>query len=378
MTHKLDRVLVVGPARSKGGITSVISAHSKMNVWRDFHCESLNTFDDAGTAAKWRTALGAYIRAPRLLHHCSIVHVHLAGWSSMLRKLPILMLAKLLHKRVIVHLHAPGVEWIMGGTRGWLFRVICARSDCLVVLSPWWRAQLLAAGFTNQIRVVPNPVPLQKLPVRPTSIRAQILFVGKLEQRKGYSDLLHAAAKVLRLYPESEFTLVGHGEIAQALKLAQDLGIGRSVRLTGWLRGNAIQSCYRTATIFCLPSYGEGLPMSLLEAMSWALPVLTTPVGGIPDLIAHQVNGILVRPGDINGIAQAIGSLLEDEPERVRIGIAARASVQRFCNPAVISDTLRELYQSLSRYKTSRMRSVRSALDQTAAADPDQTPLSQN
>jgi glycosyltransferase involved in cell wall biosynthesis len=82
--------------------------------------------------------------------------------------------------------------------------------------------------------------------------------------------------------------------------------------------------------VFILPSYNEGLPMALLEAMSWGLPVITTPVGGIPELVISGTNGLLVNPGDIAGLSAALQSLVASEQLRLQLGNAARATVMPF------------------------------------------------
>ena len=344
------RVVVVGPTRSKGGITSVISAHSKMPLWRTFACESLNTFDDGGMLKKFVAAVSSYVRAPFLFMGCKIVHFHIAGPTSIARKLPLLFLARLMNKSVILHLHAPNISWLLCKRPKRLFGLACYLADRLIVLSPWWSQHLKDGGVKTAIEIVPNSIGFFPEPRTSGNIqgRPSVLFVGKLEQRKGYSDLIRAALQVLQSVPETEFIFVGHGAISEAWDLATSLGIADSTRLMGWLGSDALAKLYRAATVFCLPSYGEGLPMSVLEAMSWGVPIVTTPVGGIPDLVTNNVNGILVEPGDIAGLASSITALLQaSEGERGRFGMAAREAVLRICDPKVVSAKLAEVYDDL-------------------------------
>jgi glycosyltransferase involved in cell wall biosynthesis len=99
------------------------------------------------------------------------------------------------------------------------------------------------------------------------------------------------------------------------------------------------------ATIFALPSHNEGVPMALLEAMSRSLPVLTTPVGGIPEVIENDRNGLMVPPGDVEAIEAALERLLQSSAERARLGTAARATIaDGFCITSTI-DQLAALYR---------------------------------
>jgi glycosyltransferase involved in cell wall biosynthesis len=100
------------------------------------------------------------------------------------------------------------------------------------------------------------------------------------------------------------------------------------------------------ADVFVLPSYNEGLPMALLEAMSWGLPVITTPVGGIPEVVSNTQNGLLVTPGDIQQLSEAMQSLIKEEKLRLSLGSAARISVA----PLDVKDyfgSLKSIYHSV-------------------------------
>ena len=141
-----QRVIVVGPTCSRGGITSVISAHSKMDTWKRFGCRRLNTFTDSGLLAKLTTAARAYLSAPGLLLGCSIVHIHIGGYTSMARKLPVLILAKLMAKCTVVHVHTPSIAELVDHRPNWLFPLTCQLADRLVALSPRWARELRAAG----------------------------------------------------------------------------------------------------------------------------------------------------------------------------------------------------------------------------------------
>jgi len=110
-------------------------------------------------------------------------------------------------------------------------------------------------------------------------------------------------------------------------QFAAQLDIADRVICPGWLGPERKRVALAGASIFALPSYAEGMPLALLEAMSWGLAVIATPVGGVPQLVTHEVNGVLVAPGDIDGVAAAIDRLLSDPALRDRLGAAARATI---------------------------------------------------
>ncbi len=99
------------------------------------------------------------------------------------------------------------------------------------------------------------------------------------------------------------------------------------------------------ATVFALPSHNEGVPMALLEAMSRSLPVLTTPVGGIPEVIENDRNGLMVTPGDVDAIEVALNRLLSSSAERARLGAAARATIAERYSLSAAIERLAALYR---------------------------------
>jgi glycosyltransferase involved in cell wall biosynthesis len=122
-------------------------------------------------------------------------------------------------------------------------------------------------------------------------------------------------------------------------------GLGDCVHFNGFVSGDAKAGLLSRTDVFVLPSYNEGLPISILEAMSYGCAIVSTPVGGIPEVVKD--NGVLVKPGDIDGIASAIYSL--SDPETcLRMGAESSRIVQDFYPEAVMA-RLRQIYLSLSK-----------------------------
>lgn len=155
----------------------------------------------------------------------------------------------------------------------------------------------------------------------------RILFVGWLERQKGVFELLRAFAGSAALQA-AHLDFVGHGHARGELEaLASELGVAGRVRFHGWLVGAKKHERFEQADIFVLPSHAEGFPNVLLEAMAAALPVVTTPVGAIEDVVQHERNGLLVPVGDVTALALALERLAADPTWRWRIGRSNRAQV---------------------------------------------------
>jgi glycosyltransferase involved in cell wall biosynthesis len=172
---------------------------------------------------------------------------------------------------------------------------------------------------------------------------------GRIGERKGQFDLIRAVAELpLEVRRRCRVLLAGDGEVDAAAKLARELGVNDNVEVRGWLEAADRDRALASADAFVLVSRNEGLPMALLEGMAWGLPALSTPVGGIAEVVQPEVNGLLVSPGDVPAIAEALRRLIEDELMRLRMGAAARASIEPLRIERFI-DRLREIYRDVLR-----------------------------
>jgi len=339
-------ILVIAPAGGRCGIASVVRLHSQTSTWRTRGCHLLSTYDDRSAWRKLITAAKAYVTVPFLISRTSIFHIHLAAQRSIFRKLPFVLLAKMLNKPLIVHVHAFSVESLYEDTALSAGQYCLRLADCVVALSESWKSALEARDLSLKVRVIPNPVITQPRS-RNENGAPIILYAGKLELRKGYRDLLNAAVSILAEFPDAQFWFAGHGEVQQASDLADRLGIRESVHFLGWLDEQDMANAYDVASVFCLPSYNEGVPMVVLEAMARGLPTVCTRVGGLPDFIQNGMNGLFAEPGQPHTIAAAIIQLLTDRGYAHKIRVNAFRTVESRCSLASVSDQLENLYRAV-------------------------------
>lgn len=175
-----------------------------------------------------------------------------------------------------------------------------------------------------------------------------VLSVGRLSSEKGHADLIRAMVEVRRTCDfQTMLLLVGDGpEEANLQKLCNQLGLEDSVRMLGYRRD--VARCYEAADVFVLPSYSEGSPNVLLEAMDAGLPIIATDVGGVGEMIRHGENGLLVRARDVQGIARSIVELLTDAELRCALTAAARESLADY-SPQRYYANIRALFEELAR-----------------------------
>jgi glycosyltransferase involved in cell wall biosynthesis len=223
---------------------------------------------------------------------------------------------------------------------------ILERADCVTTVSRAVANELHALHGLDaaSIRVLGNGVDTETFePGKAKSNEKTVLYTGGLSYRKGLVDLVMAAKYVLNKYPEVSFVLTGRGSIERELRaLIAKMNMTNNFRLVGFVDGASLIELYQNATVYVFPSYYEGLPTSVLEAMACGAPVVASAIDGIPEVVINGKNGFTVPVKNPKAIASAILVLLEDEVLRKEIGQAARQTIQEhFTWNKVASRTLK-------------------------------------
>lgn len=350
----MKTIVMLGTSmETMGGIAAVVRVYQEAGLLQRFGVRYLATHCDGSRRRKLGAMLRAYaVFAGMLLRgRVGLVHMHLASRASFWRKSGFFLLARLFRVPAILHLHGGGFARFYaeecGPLRRRFVRYVFEHSARVVVLSEGWRDWVQSAFRVPHVVCLYNPVLLPPASRWEARSPGAVLSLGRLGQQKGSYDLLQAAARVAPQLAGLELRLGGDGELEAVRAQAVRMGIAGQVQLLGWVSGEGKQRQLALARLFALPSYFEGLPMSVLEAMAAGLPVLATAVGGIPEAVADGVEGFLVAPGDVDALAARLAQLLEDDALARRMGEAARRKVEStFCSDAVLPRVER-LYREL-------------------------------
>jgi glycosyltransferase involved in cell wall biosynthesis len=227
-------------------------------------------------------------------------------------------------------------------------RFVLNKVSAIVVLSEERKKWINSVSSNTKVLVVRNPAQLNQLVSAGAREPAVILSLGRLGHNKGTYVLLDAVASLSKRYPEIKLWLGGDGELDKAKQEAERLGIGNKVETLGWVNGEQKADLLERASIYALPSYAEGMPVSVLEAMAAGLPIVSTPVGGIPAAVTDGIEGFLVQPGDALALADALDRLLADSDLRHRMGAYARERIEKEYAADRILPDIAALYASIS------------------------------
>jgi len=176
--------------------------------------------------------------------------------------------------------------------------------------------------------------------------RPTLLFAGRLVEEKGVYDLLDALPLILRQI-DCHLMIAGAGKKDEIQRRIETANLSQSVSLLGYLAADQLADVYRSASVFILPSYfGEGFPTVIAEAMSFGLPIVTTPVRGVRDHLQDGLNALFVQPRNPRGIANAVLKLLSNPGLCAEMGQANLAKVQDF-GPEIIAPRYSEIFSKL-------------------------------
>lgn len=275
-----------------------------------------------------------------------ILHCHMSYNGSFWRKLSFVLLAKLFRKTTFVHLHGSEFKIFFNSRGGFSKKLILwmiNNVDEFIVLSDSWRAYLNEFSSRNFL-VINNYVDIT--PVRSQRNKGHILFLGAFIPRKGIYDLIKACSL---LNVDYHLHLCGAGEDRKVIALIKKLQLENKVTIHGWVDKESKVELLCSCSVMILPSYNEGLPMTLIESMGCRIPIITTTVGAIPEVIDEGVTGYLIEPGNVDMIINKLNYVLSSPDSLSQVIDNAEIIYKTMFTSRVILPKLQEAY---ARYET--------------------------
>ena len=264
-----------------------------------------------------------------LVGRIDLLHIHLSIRGSSYRKSVLGLVAQLMGVPYIVHLHGIDYREFWSSAHPLLARAIdrlFSHSERIVVMGRYW-ADVITDRLpqtNNKIVTIPNATPTSSSAHVPAADdRVRITFLGQLGARKGTPHLIAALGRLAHRQDWTA-TIAGDGEVSESREQVGQHLIADRVLVPGWLELRERDRLLRNTDILVLPSLAENLPMVIMEAFARGIPVISTPVGAIPEVIEHGRNGLMVPVGDEGKLAEALEQLIEDPVLRRRLGRAAR------------------------------------------------------
>ena len=344
----MQKVLIIATShKTRGGITSVILSHQKGRHWKEYNCKWVETHIDRGWFWKLFYLIDAFVKYIFILPFYDLIHIHISEPPSAIRKCLFMWWANVWKKKTIIHFHSFSPDTTIKSRNSGIYRYLFTKADVVFVLSKYWKDEVNKIfHLGDKIKIIYNPCSItiyDKQYVKKKSI----LYAGAINSRKGYADLICAFSKIAINYSDWNLVFAGNGEIENGKLLAINLGIENQVHFLGWVNGEAKDKAFKEASIFCLPSYAEGFPMAVLDAWAYGLPVVSTPVGGLPDIAIDNENILMFNPGDKDKLAEQLERMINEEELRKNISNASIELSKTTFSEKVINYQVEELYKRL-------------------------------
>ena len=357
------RLLFVSPLPPPtGGISNWMVAVRDGRIAERWEIRVVNSSPSAAdVTGRSRLRIGRVGDALRILAQFAIelirfrpqlVHVNTSYFWAFLRDGLAIRMARLAGARTLLHLRGGDFpEWADGAGATWrtFIAATLRKTDLVIALTEHTRSWLEAEEGVDRVRYLPNFVQLDSIGAVPDrSGRAgrpvEVLFVGWMLEAKGVRELLAAAARL----PGARFTLVGPEEPSFTATIRADLdALGDRVRVLPAQPRAEIFRLYREADVFVLPTWREGFPNVVIEAMAAGLPVVATPVGAIPEAVEDGKSGLLVPVRDAAALEAALRRLIDDPSLRRAMGEAARSRVESVFSYDSVLARLDRVYEDL-------------------------------
>lgn len=308
------RILVVGPSETKarGGMSAVIREIRESELLQaEFEIDTYASYRDGCLAVRLLYTFWGCLRFMLCRQRYDLFHLHTAERGSTFRKYFYLRWAKKTGGKVIVHIHGAEYLTFYDGL-GRLGRRVAddffKRADLVLALSESWQRELETRFGIDTCRTLYNGVDTVKFRAavaEVTACRHSFLMLGRLGSRKGVYDLIDAVEIACRQDPSLRVCIAGDGEVDKVRRVVEAKGLGRHVSVPGWIDEEQKLKYLKKAAVIILPSYHEGLPVSVLEGMAAGKAIISTTAGAIPEVVGEE-NGILVEPGDVEGLVAAM------------------------------------------------------------------------
>ncbi len=321
--------MVVQDPLVKGGIAAVVNGYRGSALENDYEIVYVESYKDGGKFTKLFKGICGYFHFAKVLivDKPELVHIHSSFGPSFYRKLPFIYMASWARLPIINHIHGADFDQFYVNAddkkKNWIKKVY-NKCSVLIALSEEWKQRLNQIVDEDKIAVIENYSIIHEDALKDRLNRRcnnKVLFLGELGKRKGCYDIPKVAELVTKEIPNVKFVLCGAGsqnDETAIKELFQANGTINNVEFPGWVRDTKKDKVLREADIFFLPSYNEGMPMSILDAMGYGLPVVSTNVGGIPKIVHDDKNGWCCEPGDAEAFAKALIRLFSNQEELMK------------------------------------------------------------
>lgn len=359
---KLPKILMVGMSltKTRGGISTLIGEILNSDLKNDFAIEYIESqaedykrFDKLIFAIK--AVFGFLVKI--VTKNPALVYVHIGSNASLYREPFFIVLAKIFGKKTISHFHAGDVDEYLEKQSNFGRKFISwaiGLSDKLIAVSKDSANKLRKLAPKNELEIIVNAIDTKPFTFSAERLAerngvVKLLFVGAMGKLKGETDLADAVKIIAEEYTNFRVSFLGFGS-ENLQNYCKKLQIENFIEFVGAVSLNERLAFFENADIFVLPTYAEAMPMAVIEAMAAGLPIVSTTVGGIPELVSEAEEGFLIEPANAEKLAEKLSILIKNKELRVEMGEKAQEKVGKELDFNIYTKKLKSsLYELVKR-----------------------------
>jgi len=345
------KVLMIGPdvKRVPGGMATVVKNCFNSELPNKVNLKYISSNIEGNLFNKLVWNFKALLEYILCLNKYDIVHIHMAERGSFYRKSIYIIISKIFKKKTILHFHGAEFDEFYHSESNKIqkkyIRYILAQTNLIISLGEKWKEKI--QNYTEtKIVVLSNAVDVPNENFYKIE-NNNIILLGRLEKRKGTFDLLNIADNIIKNKPQVNIILAGDGDLEKVKYEINKKIYKDNIKLLGWINKDEREELLKNTGIFVLPSYNEGMPMAILEAMSYGIPLVVSNVGDIPSVVNNKKNGYLINAGDKQDLERKILQLLNNNNLRQQISENNYRKIYNSFNLKTNMDKLYKLYEEI-------------------------------
>ena len=346
---ELKVIVVLHSLTWQGGVSSVVSTFAQVGLFDD-KITLHESCGGHGQLGKLFYSAFQFIKFPfKLVLRCpQLVHIHCSSGVSFYRKCPYVFASKLFGRKVILGVHPSHFLQFYQDSHWTIHKLIhitLSLCDALGFVNTALCEEFTRIFPNKAIYHLRNPVNLTAFypPNEPFQRQKQALFLGAIMENKGVFDIIKAIPLILEKLPEMKFVFCGDHRIKDLQQKVDEADLINSVDIRYWVGYKEKIELLQNSTMLLLPSYSEGFPIVILEAMACGLPVICSDVGGIREAVTDSVTGLFIRPGDIEGLVDKVVQLASDKTLQSRLRTKGLKVVKHYSAVRLCRE-LKEMY----------------------------------
>lgn len=345
-------VLMVGVSKKRvGGMNTVSQMYINNKKYNEnINLKYVSTSTNGSIFTRTLCMLFGYVRIFFIFLFCKIdlVHIHMAEKGSTFRKGFVAKMSKKFGKKVIIHLHAgPFVAWYstLNSNKQEKVRKIFSYADKILVLGEYWKKELANIFDENKLVVLYNGVKCPDKNMYNENSK-NIVYFGVMRKEKGTYDLINAIKLIdKKLDRDIKLLLYGNDLVGDIQEVINKLGLNDRVKMMGWISGEEVDNVLKDSMIDILPSYYEGLSMTIIEGLSYGIPIITTNISTMPEILEDY--DYLIEPGDVKTLGKYILDLVNSEEKRKKISNYEYERVCKVFSEEKFIDNTLSIYQDI-------------------------------